>query len=240
MRRSDPLGLLRRVPGLLAAGGRDDRVPPDVRRQLPPGRLLGGHEPGRHVGLAVDLLGVEVVASRVLYVDEDRVVLGRPAALGAGAVVVGPDDLVEEAVAAEDLVEQQLAVMGLAVVDVEVERALGAQQPVGLLEPGRQEREVVLEPVAVAGAVQQRRAVAPALEAGALARRVAERLQRPTLLELAGVEGRVDVDQLEGLPGEATQQLEVLAEQDLIIPSRLSRAIHRLSLRSPADGAPGL
>ena len=45
----------------------------------------------------------------ILDVDEDRVVLGRPAALRARAVVVGPDDLVEEALAAEDLVEQHLA-----------------------------------------------------------------------------------------------------------------------------------
>jgi len=55
----------------------------------------------------VDRLAVVVVARRVLDVHEDGVVLGRPAPLRAGAVVVGPDDLVEEALAAEQLVEQR-------------------------------------------------------------------------------------------------------------------------------------
>ena len=95
--------------------------------------------------------------------------LGGPAALGARAVVVRPDDLVEEALAPEDLVEQQLAVVGLAVVDVEVQRALAREQPVGLLQARLEEREVVVEGVAVAGLGEQPRAVAPALEAGPLA-----------------------------------------------------------------------
>ena len=58
----DPLRLLGRVAGLLAAGRRDDRVPPDVGGQLPAGRLLGRHEPRRHVRLALDRVGVEQVA----------------------------------------------------------------------------------------------------------------------------------------------------------------------------------
>jgi hypothetical protein len=66
---------------------------------------------------------VEVVALGVLGVDEDRVVLGGPALLRARAVVVGPADLVEEVLAAEDLVEKELAVVSLAIVDVEVERS---------------------------------------------------------------------------------------------------------------------
>jgi hypothetical protein len=80
-----------------------------------------------------------VVAARVLDVDEDRVVLGRPAALGAPAVVVGPDDLVEEAAPAEELVEQDLDVVGLARVEVHVERAVVGQQPAGVLQARAQE-----------------------------------------------------------------------------------------------------
>ena len=109
-----------------------------------------------------------MVALGVLDVDEDRVVLGRPAAPRAPAVVVGPDDLVQEAAAAEDLVEQQLAVVRLAVVDVEVERALLAEQAVGVLQPRGEEREVVVEAVAVARAREQLGPVAPPAEADAL------------------------------------------------------------------------
>ena len=77
-------------------------------------------------GLAVDLVASRSSSrSGSLDVDEDRVVLRRPSALRARAVVVGPDDLVQEALAAEDPVEQELAVVSLAVVDVEVEGAVG-------------------------------------------------------------------------------------------------------------------
>src|SRR5262245_24132379 len=95
---------LRRVTGFFLPGRRDDRVPPNRGWQLPSSRLVRRDEAGRHVRLAVDGLRIEVVALRVLDVDEDRVVLRRPAAAGARAVVVRPDDLVEEALPAEDLV----------------------------------------------------------------------------------------------------------------------------------------
>jgi hypothetical protein len=69
-----------------------------------------------------------VVGGAILDVDEDRVVLGRPAPLGAPAEVVGPDDLVEEAAAAEDLVQRDLDVVVLAPVQVDVESAMLGQQ----------------------------------------------------------------------------------------------------------------
>ena len=71
--------------------------------------------------------------------------LGGPAASAAGAVVVCPDDLVEEALATEDLIEQELAVVRLAVVDVEVQRALACEQAMRVLQARREEREVVVE-----------------------------------------------------------------------------------------------
>jgi len=59
-------------------------------------------------------------------------VLRGPAALRLGAVVVRPDDLVQEALAAEELVEQELGVMGLAVVEMEIERAARSEKPAQL------------------------------------------------------------------------------------------------------------
>ena len=125
--------------------------------------------------------------------------LGRPAAPGARAVVVRPDDLVEEALAPEDLVEQQLAVVGLAVVDVEVQRALAgsaACAPAPGAAPGTRD-----SPRSCRGSSTRRAAssVAAPLKAGARAVRVGDRSQRLARLHLAGVERRIDVDQLKGL-----------------------------------------
>jgi hypothetical protein len=88
-------------------------------------------------------------------------------------------------------------VVGLAVVDVEVQRALAHEQSAGLLQARREEREVVIEGVAVAGFGEQPRAVALALKARALPIGVAHCLERLACLHLASVERRVDVYELE-------------------------------------------
>jgi hypothetical protein len=84
-------------------------------------------------------------------------VFGRPAAAGAGAVVVGPDDLVEEALAAEELVEEELHVVRLPIVDVKVERPALREHPSHFTEPRLEKAQVVVELVAVRGFCEQRR-----------------------------------------------------------------------------------
>ena len=98
----DAEGLLGGVAGLLLSCGADDGVPPDVSGGFAAGGLFGADERGGHVGDAVDLVEVEGVEVGVAGVPEDVVVLGGPAFFCAGAVVVGPDDLVLEAGATED------------------------------------------------------------------------------------------------------------------------------------------
>ena len=85
--------------------------------------------------------------------------LGGPAFGGARAVVVGPDDFVLEACAAEDLVEQDLAVVDFAGVEVEEERAGGGEDAVGFDEARAEEGEVVVEGVGVAGGRRRLRSV---------------------------------------------------------------------------------
>ncbi len=153
--------------------------------------------------------------------------LGGPSPLGPGAVVVGPDDLVEEALAAEDLIEQELAVVRLAIVDVEVEAAVLAQQAVRLEQPWLEEGQVVVEAIAVAGLREERRFVAATLKARALPLPVLHRLERAAGLQLAGVERRVDVDQLKGPALQRGQQLEVLTQQYPIGPGMLAFSRHR-------------
>jgi hypothetical protein len=160
--------------------------------------------------------------------------------------------LVEEALAPEDLVEQQLAVVRLAVVDVEVQRPLAREQPVRVLEAGREKLEVVIEAIAVARLREQPRRVAPALKARALAVLIALGAQRPARLHLARVERRIHVHELEGLGGERRQQPQVVAEQDPVDPGMIdprmvapgvagpggfARIAHPESVRSRADGA---
>src|SRR5690606_38095734 len=86
----------------------------------------------------------------VLHVDEDRVMLARPAPARLAAVVVGPDDLVEKALAAEERVEENLGVVRLAIVEMQIERAVVGEQPPRLLEARLEELPVVLEAVVVA------------------------------------------------------------------------------------------
>ena len=199
-------------------------MPPDVGRQLAASGLLGGHEPGRHVRLPLDSLGVEPVAVRVLDVDEDRVVLRGPAALRLGAVVVGPDDLVQEALAAEELVEQKLRVVRLAIVEVEVERAARGEQSAQLPNPGLEEAQIVLERVRVRGLAEEPAGVAAPLEADAVAGLVGNDLERAPRDLPAGVEGRVRIDELEALVREARQDVQVVAEENEVVGRPLHAA----------------
>ena len=141
---------------------------------------------------------VEEVGLRILDVDEDRVVLRRPAALGARAVVVGPDDLVEEALAAEDLVEEHLGVVRLARVEMQVERAVlprgggGPPRAAGRGSPGsrRRCRRTPWSRGRSSGSSGPANPVRSPLWVGL--GREAEAALLP-----AGVERRVEVDQLE-------------------------------------------
>jgi hypothetical protein len=166
-------------------------------------------------------------------------VLCRPAPPRARPIVIGPDDLVEKALPPEDLIEQKLAVVGLAIVDVEVQRPLALQQPMGLFQARCEERKIIVEGVAVGRFLEQPRLVAAALKASSVATLVGHRLQRLAGLRLPCVERRVYVDQLEGLIRESRQQLEVFAEQYLVedwLASALGHRCPRLdSNQRPAD-----
>ena len=104
---------------------------------------------------------------------------GGPAFGGACAVVVGPDDLVLEAGASEDLVEQHFAVVDFAWVDMEEEGAGGGEDAVGFLESGADKAEEIVEGVGVAGegVGGDFCAVACSSEAGAVACLVADGLE---------------------------------------------------------------
>ena len=119
-------------------------------------------------------------------------------------------------VAPEDLVEQHLAVVRLAAVDVEEQRAVGGEDAPRLFEARRQEPQVVVEVVRPGGAAQDLGAVAPPLEAGAVAALVAHRAQARAFLRAPGVERRIDVDEAGARVRQRAQHLEVVAEDDAL------------------------
>jgi len=158
-------------------------------------------------------------------------VLGRPAALRPGSVVIGPDQLVEETGAAEDLVQQQLAVVRLAVVDVEVEGPLRSEQAVSMTQAGLEERQIVIEAVLIAVRLQLLGPVARTAEAPSATLLVAGHPERRVAPGTAGVERGIQIDQLKALVLQSREQLEVLTQQDPVGLTALARGIHPLEVR---------
>ncbi len=182
-----------------------------------PRALLRGHETGGHVGLALDLRGVEVVGARRADVDEDRVVLGGPAVARAPAVVVGPDDLVEKRVLAEELVEERADPVCLTEVEVDVERAMRGEHPARLPQARDEEAEVVRVRMVIGEATELLGAIRAPAEAHAGALGIRRRAQRPAHAGPAGVERRVEVDEVERACRQIRRHREVVAVDDEVV-----------------------
>lgn len=205
------------VAGFFLAGGGDDGVPPNVGGSFATCRFDGPDERGGHVGDAVSGGEVESVVGGMAGVPEDVVVLGGPAFGGAGAVVVGPDDFVLKACAAENNVDHNLAIVDFAGVDMEEERAGWGEDAMGFDDARLEEADVVVEGVGVGdGGGKGFCAVTVAAESGAVSGDVADGFHLDALLGGASVEGRIDVDELHAGVGESAQSGEVFAMDDLI------------------------
>jgi len=124
-------------------------VPPGVGRQLAARGFLRPDQPRRHVGNALDILDVVGIMLRVFGVPENVIVLGRPFPFGASAVIVGPDDFVQEAGPAKDAVQQDLAIMHFAVVDVKIQRPVRFEHPPGFDQARLDETQEIVEQVGV-------------------------------------------------------------------------------------------
>ena len=143
--------------------------------------------------------------------------LRRPPSLWLPAVVVCPHDLVQEAVASEDLVERELAVVRLAVVEVEIERSMHRKQPASVLEAGDDEVQVLAPVVVEAQVGQQARPVAASPEPDALSRLVVLGGHRALALDVAGVERRVDVDEVKARVRQLGQDVGVLGMDQQVL-----------------------
>jgi hypothetical protein len=147
-----------------------------------------------------------MMASGGARVHEDDVVLGRPPRRAATTIVVRPDHLIEKAIAAEDLVEQHLAVMRLARIDVEVQGAVRRQDPATLLEPRPQPSEVVVERVLESSHVGASAPVRGAAKASTFSSGVAHSLQSEAVAPRTGIERRVGVHEARAPRGQLSQQ----------------------------------
>lgn len=104
--------------------------------------------------------------------------------------------------------------MGLTVVDVEKEGTGRLQDSVGLPEAGLEEAHVVVMSVIVAAPPDDFGTVASTLEARAVAVLVALDSDTGTILDLAGVERRIDVDQRYAPGIHFLKNREVVREND--------------------------
>ncbi len=94
---------------------------------------------------------------------------GRPAAFRASSKVVGPDDLVQETFAAEDLIEQHLHVVHFAVIKMDVERAVQRKHSMGFQQTRFQKAGIIVERIVERLRTLPLGAVALAKKAGAIA-----------------------------------------------------------------------
>ena len=143
--------------------------------------------------------------------------LGGPAVLRPPAVVVGPDDLVEKALASEDLVEKDLAVVRLAVIDMEVEGPVRGEESVGFLQSRNDEPHVIVEDVAVGTTGDLGGRVSTTGETHAIPRWIRHDRDLSTSLSTAGIERRIDVDQVERTVLQARKNLGVVGLNDEIV-----------------------
>ena len=102
--------------------------------------------------------------------------------------------------------------MGLAVVDVEVERAGPLEDPARLDDARLEEGHVVVERVGEGARPDARGGVAHPLEAGAVARLGPDGAELVPALRLSGVEGRIDVHEIDGRVRQRTEDAQVVAE----------------------------
>lgn len=129
-----------------------------------------------------------------------------------GRVIVGPDDLVQEAFPAEDRVQHHLGVVDFPVIQMQVQGAVVCQQSPGLHELWFQERPVIAEGVVVAMEGALDGVVRTALEADAVAVavRIADHTGFLAALDPARVEGRVHVNECEGAVRQRWEEFRVV------------------------------
>ena len=144
----DGYRFLRWVSGAFLPVRADNRVPPGIGWGFSPCRLLGADETGGHIGDAVNIVESVGVLVRVFGIPEDVVMFRRPAPFGPPAVIISPDDFVEEGCPAENPVQQDFAVMHFPAVNMQEEGAGRSQQPVGFPQSRFQEGQVIVKLVA--------------------------------------------------------------------------------------------
>ena len=103
---------------------------------------------------------------------------------------------------------------------------VSSQHPVGLREARLEEGQVVVEAIGIASRAERGGPVALALEADPVALGVTLRPERDPRLAAPGVEGRIDIDQVDAASAERAQDLQVVLEDDPQHRPALFRVAH--------------
>ena len=123
----------------------------------------------------------------------------------------------DEPMPTHEFIERHLDVVHLAVVQVDEQRPVVLEAPQGSLDPGHEELLEIVEVVVVRAALDLFYIVAPPAEPPTVALPVGCRYEDAVaLLDLPGVEGRVDVDEPRELLREGREHIRVVAEDDLL------------------------
>jgi len=128
--------------------------------------------------------------------------LRRPFLLGAGAVIISSDNLVEEAFTPKNAIQQNFTVMDLTIVDVKIQAAVRFEHAVGLDQARLEEGQIIIEQIGIRFLPDADGFITPALEAGPVTVFAALGLDLRAGLDAPGVEGRVDVNEIDTPIGE--------------------------------------
>ena len=115
--------------------------------------------------------------------------LGRPAFACARAVVICPDDLVDKAFTPEDLIQKDLAVMHFAVINMEIQAAVGRQDPIGFFQARGDKGDEIVKFVRITAFAQDLCFITAALKSDSVAFLGANGADARARLVAAGVEG---------------------------------------------------
>ena len=142
--------------------------------------------------------------------------LCRPAVFRSPAIVIGPDNLIQEVLTAKDFVEKNLAVVNLSIVDVKVKGTSWAKESVRFTQAGLKESQVIVEAVEKRGCFAFGCLISLTLETSTVSIGVLGSVEPSPSLQLPRVEWWVYVDEVNrfGLP--CLQYWEVVAKIDIV------------------------
>lgn len=136
--------------------------------------------------------------------------LGGPAVLRSSTVIIRPDNFVQKRITPKDCVEQHFTIVDLTIIHVKVERPVRRQYAMRFDQARLQKCQIVVKNIAESPGSQNNAFVPLSLESDPISIIGAYRFELDVLLLLAGVEGRINVDQIDRLGRKSAQNIKIV------------------------------